>query len=227
MTTKQIIEAVLFDVDGVVVVSELLHLLTFNELLKPLGIQISENDWKARFVGAGSLTIMTTLFKEHNISDDPRPWVDQRRELYSQHVAKGDLHPVPGFRSLYNSVLEANLPIAFVSTGHPTSLNATLRSLKLKIKHPVIDGTKVSQLKPNPEAYLLAARTLGKPASNCLVFEDSPIGVAAAKSAKMICVALTTTNLPEDLSEADLIIDNFEGWSLFKIIDVLGLLLPK
>lgn len=227
MTVKQIIKAVLFDVDGVVVASELLHLLTFNELLRPLGIQISENDWKARFVGAGSVAIMTTLFKEHNISDNPRPWVDKRRNLFSQHVAKGDLQPVPGFRTFYNSVLEANLPIAFVSTGHPKSLNATLKSLKFKIKHPVIDGTKVKQLKPHPEAYLLAAQILSKPPSQCLVFEDSPIGVKAAKSAEMTCVALTTTNSPEDLLEADLVINNFEGWSLLKIIDKLGLLLPK
>ena len=217
MLKSRIIKAVLFDVDGVVVESELLHLQTFNELLKSFNIHVNEEEWKQRFLGAGSAAIMETLFKENGIADDPIPWVSQRRELYQTRVANGDLKPVLGFFSFYQSVQNANLPIAFVSTGHPENISAALESLGLGRKHPIIDGTKVTRLKPDPEAYLMGSQSLRVPSAQCLVFEDSPIGVSAAKTAGMVCVALTTTNPSEDLSEADLIIPNFEGWTLQKI----------
>ena len=221
MLKSQIIKAVLFDVDGVVVESELLHLQTFNELLKPFDIHVNEEKWKQRFLGAGSASIMKVLFKENGIADDPTPWVSRRRKLYQMRVAQGDLQPVPGFLSFYQSVQNANLPIAFVSTGHPENISAALESLGLRGKHPIIDGTQVKRLKPDPEAYLMGSQTVGVPPDHCIVFEDSPIGVAAAKTAGMVCVALTTTNPSEDLSEADLIISNFEEWTLQNIVSKL------
>lgn len=222
MNKRVQIKAVLFDVDGVVVESELLHLATFNELLAPFGIFVTEHDWKTRFLGAGSAHIVKTLFLENNIKEDPASWADKRRALYRQHVAAGALKPVPGFLSFYKSVQDANLPIAFVSTGHPLSLMAALRSLNLEGKHPVIDVTHVERLKPDPEAYLLGAQTLKVSPSHCIVFEDSPIGVAAAKAATMFCVALTTTNPASDLEAADLIIPNFEEWNITKILNQVG-----
>jgi hypothetical protein len=93
--------------------------------LKPFDIHVKEEEWKQRFLGAGSAAIMKTLFKENEITDDPAPWVSRRRELYRDHVAQGDLQPVPGFLSFYQSVQDAKLPTAFVSTGHPQNLSAT------------------------------------------------------------------------------------------------------
>lgn len=216
------IEAVLFDVDGVVVESELLHCKTFNEILEPYGIHISESDWKTRFVGAGSKVIMKTLFQENDIHEDPAPLIMQRRLLYKERVENGELHAVPGFLDFYNSIQQAKIPIAFVSSGHPVNLRAALTHLELFGKHPLIDVTKVTHTKPNPEAYLLGAKTLSVTPHHCLVFEDSPVGVTAAKAANMTCVALTTTNPSKDFAHADLIIPNFCGLTLQVICEKLG-----
>ena len=75
MALPSLIAAVLFDVDGVTVESELLHLQTFNEILSSYRIHISEEEWKTRFLGAGSAAIMTTLFQENGIPDDPTPLI--------------------------------------------------------------------------------------------------------------------------------------------------------
>ncbi len=227
VSKRQMVNAVLFDVDGVVVESELLHLATFNETLAPLGITISEDDWRHRFVGKGSAFIMKTVFTEHNISEDTEPWIDRRQLVYQQRVAEGALKPIPGFLSFYTSVLEAKLKIAFVSTGHPSNIAAALGTLDLEGKHPVVDKTQVRRLKPAPEAYLLGAKILKVEPFNCLVFEDSPIGVAAAKAANMLCVALTTTNASNDLNAADLIIPNYQSWNIKKILATLGRSLPR
>jgi HAD superfamily hydrolase (TIGR01509 family) len=221
------VNAVLFDVDGVVVESELVHLATFNETLAPLGITISEVDWRNRFVGKGSLFIMKTVFSEHNIREDTRPWIQRRQRAYQQRVAEGVLKPIPGFLPFYTSIIEAKLKIAFVSTGHPSNIAAALHTLDLEGKHPVIDKTQVKRLKPDPEAYLLGSKILKAEPVNCLVFEDSPIGVTAAKAANMLCVALTTTNSPEDLKMADLIIPNYQNWNIKKILAKLGRSLPR
>lgn len=221
-TSHSLIEAVLFDVDGVTVESELLHWQTFNEILKSYGVHLSESDWKTRFVGAGSKVIMTTLFQENDIHDDPAPLIMQRRLLYKERVENGELQAVPGFLDFYNSVQQTKIPIAFVSTGHPVNLKAALTHLGLFRKHPIIDVTKVTYTKPNPEAYLLGAKTLSVTAQHCLVFEDSPVGVTAAKSANMTCVALTTTNPAKDLAHADLIIPNFCGLTIQVICEKLG-----
>lgn len=227
VSSSSLISAVLFDVDGVVVESELLHLKTFNEILAPFGIQISEKEWKTKFLGAGSALIMSTLFDENEITEDLEPLIMQRRIRYREKVENGELQSVPGFSSFYKTVQEANIPIAFVSTGHPISLNAALKYLGLWDKHPVIDVTQVTRLKPDPEAYLLGAKILAVPPQHCLVFEDSPRGVTAAKSAQMTCVALTTTNPAEELANADLIISNFNGLTIHSVCEKLGKRIKK
>ncbi len=95
-------------------------------------------------------------------------------------------------------------------------------SLGLLDQHPIIDVTQVARLKPDPEAYILGAQALNVSPSSCLVFEDSPIGVEAAKAANMTCVALTTTNPAEDLQQADFIINNFAGWTIHLIVEKLN-----
>jgi HAD superfamily hydrolase (TIGR01509 family) len=222
-----LVEATLFDIDGVIVNSELVHCSTFNELLAPLGITISEAEWRRRFVGRGSGSIIQTLFAEHGIQDDAAVWADRRRQLYIQRIAEGAVHPIPGFVELYASIREAALKVAFVTSASPITLGPTLRVLGLEGKHPVIDITKVQAAKPDPESYLLAAQTVRVLPARCLVFEDSPTGVAAAKAARMSCIALTTTNPADDLYGADLILPDFRGWTIRKLLVRLKRRLPS
>jgi beta-phosphoglucomutase len=212
------VKAVLFDVDGVVVNSELLHLATFNETLAPLGIKVSEKDWKQRFLGKGALDIMSTLFSEKGVSENPADWVNQRRQLYQKRVAEGVLDPVPGFLDFYSTIKREGLKITFVSSGDTKNVAAALRSLGIGDENPVIDSSDVTELKPSPEGYLLAAQQLQIPAVRCLVFEDSPVGIEAAKAANMQCIAVATTSPPKELQLASLIIPDFQGWTIRKLL---------
>jgi len=74
----------------------------------------------------------------------------------------------------------------------------------------VITGHDVTEGKPSPQVFLLAAQRLGAEPKNCIVFEDAVAGVKAAKSAGMYCVAITNTHPGEKLNEADLIVDSLE-----------------
>ncbi len=70
----------------------------------------------------------------------------------------------------------------------------------------VVTAEDVTVGKPDPQGYLAAARGLGVPPAACVVFEDAPAGVAAAKAAGMYCVAVATTHPPEDLTAADQVV---------------------
>jgi beta-phosphoglucomutase-like phosphatase (HAD superfamily) len=72
----------------------------------------------------------------------------------------------------------------------------------------IVDGTEVLHGKPEPEAYLVTARTLGVAPRECIVFEDSEIGVAAAKAAEMFCVAVRNprARMRQDLRRADVVL---------------------
>ena len=212
------VKAVLFDVDGVVVYSELLHLATFNETLASLEIKISEKDWKQRFLGMGSFEIMSTVFSEKGLSENPIEWVNRRRLVYQKRIAEGALDPVPGFLDFYSSVKHEGLKITFVSSGDSENVAAALCSLGIGGENPVIDSSHVKSLKPNPEGYLLAAQQLQVPAVRCLVFEDSPVGIEAARAANMQCIAVATTSSPEALQRASLVIPDFRGWTITKLL---------
>jgi beta-phosphoglucomutase-like phosphatase (HAD superfamily) len=82
----------------------------------------------------------------------------------------------------------------------------------------IVFGQEVSESKPSPQIYLLAARKLGATPNDCLAIEDSPQGVKAAKAAGMKCLAVANTRPRQDLEEADKIVESLES------MDLIGLL---
>ena len=81
----------------------------------------------------------------------------------------------------------------------------------------VITGEDVTRKKPDPQIYLVTAEKLGVAPAHCVVFEDAPAGVAAAKAAGMLCVAVTSSVDRDKLSDADLIVDSLAEVSLAKL----------
>ncbi|MFN2441281.1 MAG: HAD family hydrolase, partial [Thermoanaerobaculia bacterium] len=83
----------------------------------------------------------------------------------------------------------------------------------------IVDGSEVVNAKPHPEPYLVTARKLGISPADCVVFEDSGIGVASAKSAGAYCVAVRNPNSKrhQDLDAADLVLDSLLGFDVQRI----------
>jgi len=86
----------------------------------------------------------------------------------------------------------------------------------------IVYGREVTEGKPSPQGYLLAAQKLGVEPQNCIVIEDAVAGVTGAKRAGMHCIAVTNTHPPESLSEADLIVDSLEKISLEDLNRLFG-----
>ena len=109
----------------------------------------------------------------------------------------------PGAMDLLNKLAPGQW--AVVTSGSQEVAAARLRYVQLPIPPVFITGDDVRQGKPDPEGYALAARRLNVPPDACVVLEDAPAGVRAAKAAGMQVVAILSTHSPEALTEADLL----------------------
>ncbi len=97
-------------------------------------------------------------------------------------------------------------PHAIVTSGSRRAAEARLRYVGLRMPKVLVSGDDVQVGKPAPDAYVLAARRLGAPPCDCVVIEDSPVGVEAAKAASMRVVAVTSTHSAKEFLAADAIV---------------------
>lgn len=207
------IRAVLFDMDGVIVDTEPLHLRSFNEVLRPLGVRISRDVWTTRYTGTGSVFIMSDIFRRNRLPGDPMEYVERRKWLYQRLVLSSRIRTIRGFRQFNAWLNRLGMKKAIVSGGHRDNLLAVLRKIGLEKEFMFVSLEDVKNRKPHPEGFLLAAKRLGVRPRECLVFEDSPSGVKAAKRAGMICVALTTSTTRKKLRGADYFARDFTDFS--------------
>src|SRR5512140_3776327 len=110
-----------------------------------------------------------------------------------------------------------------------TEAVATARIMHLGLPRPpvLVTASQVTNGKPAPDAYLLAAQELGIPPQDCIVVEDAPVGVAAARSAGMRVIAIATTNPPESLRDADAIVARLSDIDLLVRSDSILISLPR
>jgi len=175
-------KAYLFDCDGTVADSMPLHYLAWSQALGEWGCKFSEE----RFYELGGVPIVEIielLGREQGI-EMPIPQVAKRKEeLYFEHLPK--LQCVREVQE-HIEVQHGRIPFAIVSGSTRDSVEASLRTIGLLERFEVLvcAGDYVKS-KPDPEPFLMAAEQLGVPPEACLVFEDTQIGIDAAKKAGM------------------------------------------
>jgi beta-phosphoglucomutase family hydrolase len=197
--------ALILDLDGVVVDSTPVHALAWQRYLEELGIHKEElvsrmhgrrNDEIVReFVGA-HLSAMQVF--EHGAA---------KERLYREIMAPELMVSlVPGVIQFLDRA--GALPVALATNAERANVDFVLDGACLRSRfRVVIDGSQVRNAKPAPDIYLLSARRLGIAPHNCIVFEDSSVGVAAARAAGMRVVGVLTHTEP--LEGADLTIRDF------------------
>jgi len=135
----------------------------------------------------------------------------RRQELFDAVCRSSELVIMDGVREMVATLREKGLPLAITSSAVRASIEAILVRLGLRDAFMlIVDGSEVVYGKPDPEAYLLTARKLALAPASCLVFEDSHVGVVAAKRAGMFCVAVRNlrAQIRQDLSAADVVVES-------------------
>jgi len=191
------IKGIILDVDGVVVYSEQVHLKTINQVLRPYGIKYTFKEHTSKYIGTGAKHILGALLKDRGIKVKPRELarlVSRRRQLFQKLVKRDGLRAVAGVRKFAEFVKDENLKLAFASGGHRKNVIASVKAAKLTVKKYIfVTEEEVRRIKPYPDLFLKAARKLRLKPSQCVVVEDSPAGIVAAKRAGMKVIALLTT----------------------------------
>ena len=138
----------------------------------------------------------------------------RRQEHFDEVCRTSDLAPMPGIPEAIEQLRAANLRMAITSSAVASAIDTILRRLALRDAFElIVDGSEVHAGKPDPEAYLLTARKLDVEPRRCIVFEDSEVGVLAAKRAGMTCVAVRNPRAlqRQDLSRADVLVERLRS----------------
>jgi HAD superfamily hydrolase (TIGR01509 family) len=214
-------DAVVFDMDGVLIDSEPLHFAAANEVLaRDGGLSRTENE---EFIGTTTEFFWDVLIKRRGLLR-ARDYYEAR---YDEAVLRilGQPHaPAPGVHELVDRLRALDVRVAVASSSKRAWIDATLRSIGLPDAfESITSGDEVERGKPDPQIYLLATQRLGLPAQRCLAIEDSPNGILSARRAGMAVLGVRTpytghlqldgaTRVVGSLTELDLRADPFGDW---------------
>ncbi len=196
--------AVIFDMDGVLVDSADAHLHSWQKLAEEINATVTAEQFAATF-GRQNRDIIPLLFGD--VSDHRlRDLGDRKEELYRELV-RGCVPAVPGAVELVRGLHEAGMRLAIGSSGPLQNLELILDEMALRECFDVIvSADDVTRGKPDPQVFLLAAKRLSCPPFRCVVVEDAPSGVQAARSAGAFAVAILMHHPARAFDGADLIV---------------------
>ncbi|HJS09238.1 MAG TPA: HAD family phosphatase, partial [Pirellulales bacterium] len=184
--------AAIFDMDGVLVDSYRAHFESWLRLYTELGVDYSEAAFAADF-GRTSRDILRRAFGE-KLTDAQIRDMDQRKEAYYRDIIRRDFPAMEGATELIDALAADGFLLAVGSSGPSENIALSLEKLARADKFAaVVTGSDVTRGKPDPQVFQLAAERLGVPPSSCVVVEDAPHGVEAARRARMKAIALTGT----------------------------------
>jgi beta-phosphoglucomutase len=211
--------ATIFDYNGVLVDDEFVHLEAFRDVLGPLGITVSEQEYWERYLGFDDAGAFRAIFEDRGrtaTEEQLRSLIEAKRPRYLER-ARGTLRGFAGAAALVQRRAAAG-PVAIVSGALRDEIALGLSVLGIEAAvTAIVSAEDTTHSKPHPEGYLLGidalARSLGPRAAQAVVIEDSIAGVEAAKAARLACVAVTHSYSREELLKggADLVVGDLDS----------------
>lgn len=182
--------AFLFDMDGLLVDTEALHLSTFAALARELGVPCRTEDLHV-WIGKGQNRLAAWIVEEAG-RGDPEEVVRAQRKAFLEALEREDPEPQPGVAELLGEARCLGIPVGLVSNSDGVFVRATMARVLPHLGAPpepegtfqvVVTRDHVAHPKPAPDPYLLACSRLRVEPAASLVFEDSPSGIRAARAA--------------------------------------------
>ncbi|HEV3345574.1 MAG TPA: HAD-IA family hydrolase [Methylomirabilota bacterium] len=197
------LQAVIFDMDGVLVDSEPFGFEAMRRVMARHGLPYGEEE-NAEFLGRTTLDSCRILRARHRLLESEETLADWYVEAMLEQIARGPI-PMAGVPEVLRGVRGAGYRLALASSAEVRLIDANLAALAIRpLFEAVVSGTQVARGKPAPDVFLAAAERLGVPAAACLVVEDSRNGLLAAKAAGMRCAVVPCAQtLHQEFGEAD------------------------
>lgn len=186
------VDALIFDMDGTLVDNMGFHRQAWLEWAPREGLELSPGELLAQTHGTIE-EIVARLFPDK--SEEEQRQLGERKEALYRELYGPHLELLPGLDELLLWTKENRLPVALATAGNTRNIDFTIDGLGIRsFFSAFVGGDDVTHGKPHPEVFLIAAQRLGVAPEECLVFEDSPAGVEAARRAGMRCIALNLMN---------------------------------
>lgn len=212
------LEAVIFDMDGVLVDSEPLHFEAYKSLIGSFGGDYDE-EFNSRFLGRRDIEIAPIVIETFSLPHGPEEFVRAKDSIFYELITTRAC-ALPGVHDALKAANQLGLKTAIASSSKMTTIELIVDTLDIRsfFSH-LISGDHVERGKPEPDIFLLAAEKLTVAPAHCLVIEDTEHGVKAAKSAGMHCIAIPcAATLHQNHEGADLRISSMVELDLSRFI---------
>jgi beta-phosphoglucomutase len=204
-------DAVIFDMDGVLVNSEPFYMEVEQTNFRQLGLEISEEEHQT-YQGTATDRMWQLIKERHGVEHSVKDLVKMTNNLVTPYFNSMEkMEAMPGVETLIKKLKEKEIPLALASSSYAGVIEIILLKTGLqKYFNVVVDSQMAGASKPEPEIFLLAAQKLGVQPGKCIVIEDSTNGIKAAKAAGMFCIAFAGPGSElQDQSQADWIVSDF------------------
>ncbi|HUT47176.1 MAG TPA: HAD family phosphatase [Sedimentisphaerales bacterium] len=209
--------AVIFDFDGVITDSEVLHLRAFNQSLVPYGVEISTKDYYTNYLGFSDIDCYKALIDNGLLKIDERQIdsiIKEKSKIFEE-LTKTEGRTIEGVHEFLQMLEENNIPMAICSGSLLVEIEVMLEESNLRhFFAAIVSAEQVKKGKPHPEGFLLSLQKINETchppiaANECIVIEDSHWGMQAGKAAGMHTVAVTNSYEAEQLSLAEKIVSH-------------------
>jgi beta-phosphoglucomutase family hydrolase len=198
--------ALIFDMDGTIVDNMAFHTQSWVTFFERRGRDIDADEFFRTTAGRQGKEIIRSHMGEH-LADDEVATLNREKESVYRELYAPHLKAVAGFEDLIAEASSRGIALAVGTAAPPANVEFTLDGLDLR-RHfdTVVGALDVPRGKPHPDVFIEAARRCGALPENCIVFEDAPLGVEAARRAGMRTVVLTTTLPREAFTDFDNVI---------------------
>ncbi|MBN2376314.1 MAG: HAD family phosphatase [Sedimentisphaerales bacterium] len=217
----------IFDVDGVIADTEAVNAAASIQVFAEFfGIEGVKRADFAAGLGRGAEAYVKAAAKIHGLEMTDQQVAQAtaaRQEIFLKMLRNNPLPPFDGVMELIEAAMASeDFHLAIATSGTREKSQAVLESAGIPYKQMVyISGSEVTHKKPHPELFLKAVVQLGLQAQKCLVIEDAPNGVEAARAARCKCVAVTNSAAAHELAQADLVVDSLVEINLETIRELL------
>ncbi len=182
----------IFDLDGVIVDTAKYHFLAWKELANTMGLRFTKKD-NERLKGVSRVRSLEIILEINGVTlpeTQKQAYCTQKNDRYLEYIRQlREDEILPGAKEFLLNARLAGFRIALGSASKNTAL--ILEKLNITaLFDAVIDGTKVTRAKPDPEVFVRGAEEIGIPPAQCAVFEDAEAGVDAAHNAGMLAVGI-------------------------------------